>query len=127
MRRMADSASTSARRLSTSWAVTSAPRSQAVIMASTSRETQLPPRSCSSVAGMLASLRGIIRLGGPSCDRQPARELVEDSADAPLVHSRPCRDLAHPVAVHPQPDDLMMSRRAGAQDIFPDFAALRYL
>ena len=58
---------------------------------------------------------------------QPPRQRTEDAADAPLVHARPCRDLAHPVAVHPQPDDLVMSRRAGAKDIFPDLAALCFL
>ena len=40
---------------------------------------------------MPASSSGIIGHGGPSDDREPARKLVEDSADASLVHPRPLR------------------------------------
>ncbi len=40
------------------------------------------------------------------------------------MHARPRRDFGNPVAVHPQPDDLVMGLWAGAQDTLPELAAL---
>ena len=43
------------------------------------------------------------------------------------MHTRPSRDFAHSVTLHPQPNDLVMSRWAGAKNAFPELTSLRFL
>src|SRR4051812_34852221 len=66
------------------------------------------------------------RRGTPG-NRQATREVVEDAADAPLVEPGPGCNLAYPETVPPQPDDLVVSRRAGPEDAFPELSALGLL
>ena len=67
---------------------------------------------------------GIIGPCGPSGDRQPAQARRGSGGRFP----RACRsagDLAHPVAVHPQPDDFVMGTADRRKDALPELAALR--
>src|ERR1700712_5164993 len=112
MRRMAASESSPGCLAMISWAVTRSPRSQAPTIAATSREIQ-PPSTCSLVFVMPAPSAILVRREDrPAfCDREATRQVVEDAAHAPLVQARARGDLAHLVAVHPQPDDLVMRGR----------------